>query len=97
MGKKGRSFDRGTIFKVTESVEALASSCDDSFDSIFAEEVEEVQRQMFLAARDLQERAVRLYAVIRIKKSERKLQEIKEQAAPKTFGEGGFGKSEDDK
>jgi len=83
MGK--RTFDPSTVDAVSESVEKLVSSCNNSFDSMSAEEVEEVQRNMFLAARDLQGSAVQLYTTIRIKRSERRLQEAKTA----------FGKSDD--
>lgn len=94
MGRKVLSFDPGTVLMVTDSVENLVDSLDDSFDSMSSDEVEDVQRKMFIAARDLQERAVRLYSVIRIKKSERRLKEAKDQLGTAKEGSDDRGKGQ---
>ncbi len=76
-GKKVLDFDQNTVLLMTDSVENLTDSCLDSFDSMSPEEVEEVQRKMFIGARDLQESAVRLYSIIRLKKTEREVKKGK--------------------
>ena len=79
MGK--RQFDYpGVLDQLEESVEVFMTSYEGGFESIGLEEVENTQRRLFIASRDLLERAIKLYPVIRIKDSELRLKEAQQKA-----------------